>query len=64
MEGPAGPRAFMSSVPYPSGSNNSFTPYTIPSSRTQLGGGLPVFITNIRRHADGRISFQIGYEYQ
>ena len=39
-------------------------PYTMPSSRSQLGGGLPVYITNIRRESEGRISFHIGYEYQ
>jgi M6 family metalloprotease-like protein len=64
VEGPAGPRVFLSSVPYPSGANDSFTPYTTPSSRSQLGGGLPVYITNIQRLPDGRITFQIGYEYQ
>lgn len=64
VEGPIGPRVFLGSVPYPSKSNDSFTPYTIPSSRTQLGGGLPVYITNIRRQNDGRIAFEIGYEYQ
>ena len=45
-------------------SNNAFTPYTTPSSSGQLGGGLPVHITNIRRLPDGRITFHIGYEYQ
>jgi hypothetical protein len=64
IEGPAGPRSFLTAVPYPSESNDSFTPYTIPSSRSQLGGGLPVYITNIRRLADGRVTFHIGYEYQ
>ncbi len=54
----------MSSVPFPSQANDAFTPYTTPSSRSQLKGGLPVHITNIRRLADGRITFQIGYEYQ
>ncbi len=63
VEGPAGPRVFLGSVPYPSPSNNAFTPYTQPSSRGQLGGGLPVFLTNIRRLPDGRITFFIGYEY-
>lgn len=63
VEGPSGPRVFLSSVPYPSKANNAFTPYTTPSSRAQLGGGLPVFITNIQRHADGRITFHIGYQY-
>jgi M6 family metalloprotease-like protein len=64
IEGPAGPRVYSSSVPYPNRSNDSFTPFTQPSSRSQLGGGLPVHITNIRRLPDGRIAFHIGYEYQ
>jgi hypothetical protein len=51
-------------VPYPSGANNSFTPYTTPSSRSLLGGGSPVHITNIRRVGDGRIAFQVGYEFE
>jgi M6 family metalloprotease-like protein len=64
VEGPAGPRVFLNHVPFPSTANDSFTPYTTPSSRSQLGdGGLPVYITNIRRLADGRITFHIGYEY-
>jgi hypothetical protein len=62
VDGPSGPRVFLPSVPYPSAANTAFTPYTLPSSRSQLGGGLPVHITNIRRHNDGRISFWIGYE--
>jgi M6 family metalloprotease-like protein len=62
--GPEGPGVFPNAVPYPSSANDSFTPFTTPSSRSQLGGGLPVYITNIRRLADGRIAFQIGYEYQ
>jgi M6 family metalloprotease-like protein len=64
IEGPAGPRSLPSEVPYPSGANDAYTPYTTPSSRSPLGGGLPVSITNIRRIEDGRISFQVGYEYQ
>jgi M6 family metalloprotease-like protein len=63
VEGPAGPRSFPTSVPFPSAANDAFTPFTIPSSRSQLGGGLPVHITNIRRLPDGRITFHIGYEY-
>ncbi len=63
VEGPSGPRVYLDKVPFPSPSNDAFTPYTIPSSRSQLGGGLPVHITNIRRLPDGRISFHIGYEY-
>lgn len=64
IDGPSGPRVFLGSVPYPSAANDSFTPYTTPSSRSQLGGGLPVYLTNIRKLADGRVAFHIGYEYQ
>jgi M6 family metalloprotease-like protein len=64
VEGPAGPRVFVNAVPYPSPANNAFTPYTTPSSRSQMGGGLPVHLTNIRRLADGRITFYVGYEYE
>ena len=64
IEGPSGPRVFLSAVPYPSQANNAFTPYTTPSSRSQLGGGKPVYLTNIRRFADGRVAFEIGYEYE
>ena len=64
VEGPRGPSVFLNAVPYPSASNDSFTPFTMPSSRAQLGGGPPVYITNIRRLADGRVTFQVGYEYQ
>jgi hypothetical protein len=60
---PEGPTRFLGSVPYPSPSNNAFTPYTTPSSRARLGGGWPVHITNIRKLPDGRITFHIGYEY-
>lgn len=64
IEGASGPRVFLSSVPYPSAANDAFTPFTTPSSRSQLGGGLPVYLTNIRKLPDGRITFHIGYEYQ
>ena len=64
VEGPSGPRVFLNQVPYPSSANDSYTPYTTPSSRAQLGDGLPVHITNICRLSDGRVVFQIGYEYQ
>jgi hypothetical protein len=64
ITGPSGPRTMLNQVPYPSESNDAYTPYTTPSSRSQLGGGLPVHVTNIRKLPDGRISFQIGYEYQ
>jgi M6 family metalloprotease-like protein len=63
VEGPTGPTVHLSAVPYPSPANTAFTPDTIPSSRSQRGGGLPVHITNIRRLPDGRVSFWIGYEY-
>lgn len=63
VEGPSGPRVFMNAVPYPSVANDSFTPFTTPSSRAQLGGGLPLHITNIRRLPDGRVTFFVGYEY-
>jgi M6 family metalloprotease-like protein len=64
VEGARGPSSFPTSVPFPSAANNSFTPYTIPSSKSQLGGGLPVWLTNIRKLPDGRITFHIGYEFQ
>jgi immune inhibitor A len=55
---------YLGSVPFPSAANAAFTPYTVPSSRSQLGGGLPVHVTNIRRLPDGRVTFHVGYEYQ
>ena len=61
--GPDGPRRYLGSVPYPSRSNRAFTPATTPSSRPAKLGGLPVYITSIRKLPDGRIAFQIGYEY-
>lgn len=64
VEGPSGPRVFLTDVPYPSGANDAYTPFTTPGSRSMLGGGLPVHITNIRQHPDGRVSFHLGYEYQ
>jgi M6 family metalloprotease-like protein len=64
VDGPSGPRTAMDKVPFPSVCNDAFTPFTIPSSRSQLGGGSNVYITNIQRLSDGRIAFQIGYEYQ
>ena len=64
VEGPSGPTVHLDAVAYPSAANHAFTPETTPSSRSPLGGGLPVSITNIRRLSDGRVSFQIGYEYR
>jgi hypothetical protein len=63
IAGPDGPRTLAEDVPYPNRFNHAFTPRTTPSSRAVMGGGLPVHITNIRRRADGRVTFQIGYEY-
>lgn len=64
IEGPAGPTSQLAAVPYPSASNNAFTPDTTPSSRSPLGGGMPVHITEIKRLPDGRITFLIGYEFR
>jgi M6 family metalloprotease-like protein len=63
VAGPAGPRTMSGSVPFPSKINDAFTPFTTPSSRSQLGGGLPVYISNIRRLPDGRITFYVGWEF-
>jgi M6 family metalloprotease-like protein len=64
VEGPSGPLVHLSAVPYPSPANSAFTPDTTPSSRSPLGGGLPVHVTEVRRLSDGRITFHIGYEYR
>jgi M6 family metalloprotease-like protein len=64
VEGPSGPRVFPTVVPYPSKANDAYTPYTVPSSRSQLGGGLPVHLTNIQQLEDGRITFYVGYEFE
>jgi M6 family metalloprotease-like protein len=64
IDGPSGPTVHLTSVPFPSDANNAFTPDTVPSSRSPLGGGLPVHITEIRRLADGKVAFSIGYEYR
>lgn len=64
IEGSGGSRVFEESAPYPTKANNAFTPVTTPSSRSATAGGLPVHITEIRRLPDGRITFQIGYEFQ
>lgn len=64
IEGAAGPRSLTELIPYPSKANNALTPLTVPSSRSARGGGLPVHITEIRRLADGRITFHVGYDYQ
>ncbi len=64
IEGRGGPGSATGAVPFPSPSNDSFTPFTTPSSKAKRGGGLDVYITNITRHPDGRITFHVGYEYQ
>ncbi len=64
VEGPAGPGSYLGLVPFPSKANNAFTPFTTPSSKSQLGGGLPVYITNIRKLDDGRITFYVGYDFE
>jgi hypothetical protein len=64
LEGPNGPRSFLGAVPFPSPANDSFTPYTTPSSKSATGGGFDVYITNVKRLPDGRVSFMIGYEFQ
>lgn len=64
IEGRGGPSSSTGSVPFPSPSNDSFTPYTIPSSKAKNGGGLDVFVTSITRHPDGRVTFHVGYQYQ
>ena len=63
VAGAQGPRVLLDAVPFPSPANNSFTPFTTPSSRSPRGGGRSVFITEIRRLSDGRIGFEIGYEF-
>ncbi|QOV91284.1 M6 family metalloprotease domain-containing protein [Humisphaera borealis] len=62
VDGPLGPRSYLRSVPFPTTSNHSFTPYTTPSSKSQLGGGMPVFITDIEKLPDGRVTFAVGYQ--
>lgn len=64
IEGPAGPRSSTGAVPFPSPANDSFTPFTTPSSKAQTGGGFDVYITHVRRLPDGRVAFHIGYQYQ
>ncbi len=63
IAGPAGPGSNRDLVPFPSKSNDAFTPYTTPSSESKLVGGWPVHVTNIRELDDGRITFFLGYEF-
>jgi M6 family metalloprotease-like protein len=60
---PMGPKMFLNMVPFPSQANKAFTPHTTPTSTSPQGGGLPVWITNIKRLPDGRVTFYVGYEY-
>ena len=64
VEGPSGPTTLPALVPYPSASNTAFTADTTPSSRSPMGGGLPVSVTNIRKLTDGRVAFHIGYDFR
>jgi immune inhibitor A len=64
IDSPTAPTMKLTAVPFPSEANNAFTPDTVPSSRSPMGGGLPVYITQIQRLVDGRIAFSIGYEYR
>jgi M6 family metalloprotease-like protein len=64
IEGPSGPRSATGAVPFPSPANDSFTPFTTPSSKAQTGGGFDVYLTTVRRLPDGRVTFHIGYQYQ
>ncbi|MBM3494445.1 MAG: M6 family metalloprotease domain-containing protein [Armatimonadetes bacterium] len=64
IEGPAGPTTLVPSVPYPSAANAALTPHTLPSSRSLLGGGKDVHISNIRRLEDGRVTFYIGHRFR
>ncbi len=53
-------RTDVRNMPFPTASNTSFTPFTKPSSAALTGNGLPVYLTNIRRLADGNVAFRIG----
>ncbi len=50
-------------IPYPTYENNSFTPFSRPSSAAYTGDELPVYLTDIRRLPGGRISFRVGNGY-
>ena len=64
VAGQSGPRVFLGAVPFPSPANANFTPATTPSSKSQLGGGFDVSLTNICRLPDGRVTFGVGYDFQ
>jgi hypothetical protein len=63
VAGSAGLRSDIRNVPFPIDRNDSFTPYTKPSSASLTGDELPVYITNIHRLDDGRITFNVGDSY-
>ena len=63
-EGPLGPRVFLNATTFPRAGNHAFTPDTHPSSRSLLGGGLHVHISQIRQLADWRIPFTVGHGFQ
>ena len=63
ITGPNAARIDLRDIPFPAGRNDSFTPYSKPSSVALTGDELPVYLTNIRRLPDGRISFYVGYGY-
>lgn len=63
IAGPSGPSRYLNVVPFPSKANADFTPRTIPSSNPIKQGGQAVHITHIERLPDGRVIFQVGYEY-
>jgi membrane-associated protease RseP (regulator of RpoE activity) len=56
-------RAETARIPFPTERTDAFTPFTRPSSAAFTGDGLPVYITDIRRLADGRITFRVGHGY-
>ncbi len=56
-------RTDVRNMPFPTAGNTSFTPFTRPSSAALTGNGLPVYLTNIRRLADGKVAFRIGYGF-
>ena len=60
VAGSAGLRSDIRNVPFPTEHNDSFTPYTKPSSASLTGDELPVYMTNIHRLDDGRITLTIG----
>jgi len=60
ITGPRGPRINVVNIPFPTAHNDAFTPFSLPSSAIASQDLPPVYITDIRRMADGRISFSVG----